>query len=101
MLLSSPAVALLLPELRLLERLDEDARRADVDRPDLFAPPLRLAVDLRELLALDLRELERLALDLRALERVLPDFREVDRLPPDLLDELFLAAMSLALLLKG
>jgi hypothetical protein len=102
MLLSSPVVALLLPELRLLERLDEDARRADVDRPDLFAPPLRLlAVDLRALLALDLRELERLALDLRALERVLPDFREVDRLPPDLLDELFLAAISLALLLEG
>jgi hypothetical protein len=90
MLLSRPAVALLLERLLL-------ARRDDLDRLDLFAPPLRAV----ERLALDLRAVERLPPDLRALERVLPDFRDVDRLLPDLLDELFLAAISLALLLKG
>jgi len=82
-------VALLLERLLL-------ARRDDADRPDFFALPLR-AVDR---LALDLR-VERLALDLRAVERLPPDLRDVDRLPPDLLDELFLAAISLALLLQS
>jgi hypothetical protein len=98
MLLSRPVVALLLDRLLL-------ARRDDADRPDLFALPLRaverLALGFRvDRLALDLR-VERLALDLRAVERLPPDLRDVDRLPPDLLDELFLAAISLALLLQG
>ena len=89
MLLSRPVVALLLDRPLL-------ARRDDADRLDFLVPPLRAL----ERLALDLRLVERLALDLRALERLLPDLRDVDRLPPDLLDELFLAAISLALLLQ-